>query len=77
MLHSESLAIHTGSEGRVWTTQARKGSRLEGKMCNLCRVLETVISTVLTVMSSLGSSFDYSTLDTIMMFNGDDYNYGS
>jgi hypothetical protein len=31
-----------------------------GKVCNLCRVLETSISVVLTVMSSLGSSFDES-----------------
>jgi hypothetical protein len=29
-----------------------------GKVCNLCRGLETGISVVLTVMSSLGSSFD-------------------
>jgi hypothetical protein len=29
-----------------------------GKVCNLCRVLETGISARLTVMSSLGSSFD-------------------
>jgi hypothetical protein len=29
-------------------------SRLVGKVCNLCRVLETNISAVLTVMSSLG-----------------------
>jgi hypothetical protein len=28
-------------------------------MCNLCKVLETGISAVLAVMSSLGSSFDY------------------
>jgi hypothetical protein len=33
-------------------------SWLVGKVCNLCRVLETVISVVLTVMSGLGSSFD-------------------
>jgi hypothetical protein len=29
-----------------------------GKVCNLCRVLETGISVVLTVMSSLGILFD-------------------
>jgi hypothetical protein len=29
-----------------------------GKVCNLCRGLETGISAVLMVMSSLGSSFD-------------------
>jgi hypothetical protein len=32
--------------------------RLMGKVCNLCRVLETGISVVLTVMSSLGILFD-------------------
>jgi hypothetical protein len=29
-----------------------------GKVCNLCRVLETGISVVLAVMSSLGILFD-------------------
>jgi hypothetical protein len=29
-----------------------------GKVCNLCRVLETGISVVLTVKSSLGILFD-------------------
>jgi hypothetical protein len=29
-----------------------------GKVCNLCRVLETSISAVLAVMSSLGILFD-------------------
>jgi hypothetical protein len=29
-----------------------------GKVCNLCRLLETGISAVLTVMSSLGILFD-------------------
>jgi hypothetical protein len=57
-LHSESLAIHLGSEDRVYTTKARKGSRLVGKVCNLCRGLETGISVVLMVMSSLTSSFN-------------------
>jgi hypothetical protein len=52
------MAFHLGSEDWVYITQARKGSRLVGKVCNLCRVLETGISVVLTVMSSLGSSFD-------------------
>jgi hypothetical protein len=36
----------------------KKGLRLVGKLCNLCRVLETGITTMLTFMSSLGSSFD-------------------
>jgi hypothetical protein len=33
-------------------------SRLVGKVCNLYRVLETGISVVLAVMSSLGILFD-------------------
>jgi hypothetical protein len=33
-------------------------SRLVGKVCDLCRVLETGISVVLTVMSGLGILFD-------------------
>jgi hypothetical protein len=33
-------------------------SRLVGKVCNLYRVLETSISVVLTVKSSLGILFD-------------------
>jgi hypothetical protein len=33
-------------------------SRLVGKVCNLCRVLETGISVVLMVKSSLGILFD-------------------
>jgi hypothetical protein len=33
-------------------------SRLVGKVCNLCRVLETGISAVLKVKSSLGILFD-------------------
>ena len=55
---SVSLAIHL-SEDRVCTTQAGKGSRLMGKVCDLCRVLETSISAELTVKSSLGILFDY------------------
>jgi hypothetical protein len=35
-----------------------KESRLVGKVCNLCRVLETGISAELTVKSSLGILFD-------------------
>jgi hypothetical protein len=37
----------------------QKESWLVGKVCDLCRVLETDISAVLAVMSSLESSFDY------------------
>jgi hypothetical protein len=33
-------------------------SRLVGKVCDLCGVLETDISAVLAVMSSLGILFD-------------------
>jgi hypothetical protein len=36
----------------------QKGSRLVGKVYNLCRVLETGISAELTVKSSLGILFD-------------------
>jgi hypothetical protein len=45
-----------------------------GKVCNLCRVLETRISVVLTVKSSLGSSLIRRTLDTFMMMVNDDIN---
>jgi hypothetical protein len=58
-LRSVFLAIHLGSEDRVYTTQAVKGSRLVGKVYNLCRVLKTGISAELTVKSSLGILFDY------------------
>jgi hypothetical protein len=33
-------------------------SRLVGKVCNLCRVLETGISAELTIKSGLGILFD-------------------
>jgi hypothetical protein len=33
-------------------------SQLVGKVCDLCRVLDTGISAVLTVMSGLGILFD-------------------
>jgi hypothetical protein len=38
-----------------------------GKVCDHCRGLETGISFVLTVMSSLGSSFIRVILDTLMV----------
>jgi hypothetical protein len=57
-LRSVSLSYHLGSEDRVCTTQAGKGSRLVGKVCNLCRVLETGISVEVTVKSGLGILFD-------------------
>jgi hypothetical protein len=38
-------------------------SRLVGKVCNLCRVLENGILVVLTVMSSLGILFDEKYFD--------------
>jgi hypothetical protein len=50
-------------------------SRLMGKVCNLCRVLETGISAVLMVMSSLGILLIRRTLVTFMMMtSNDDYN---
>ena len=48
----------TPNTPRVCTTQVGKGSRLVGKVYNLCRVLETGISAKLTVKSSLGILFD-------------------
>jgi hypothetical protein len=57
-LCSVFLAIHLGSEDRVCTTQAGKGSRLVGKVYNLCRVLKTGISVELSVKSSLRILFD-------------------
>jgi hypothetical protein len=48
-----------------------------GKVCNLCTMLETGISVVLTVKSSLGILFDYNNSGYfMMMITGDDYNYG-
>jgi hypothetical protein len=41
-----------------------------GKVCNICRVLETGISGELTVKSSLGILFDYF----MMMVNNVGYN---
>jgi hypothetical protein len=38
--------------------RAKRESRLMGKVCDLCRGLETDISAVLTVMSGLGILFD-------------------
>jgi hypothetical protein len=38
--------------------RAERESRLVGKVCNLCRVLEIGISVVLKVKSSLGILFD-------------------
>jgi hypothetical protein len=37
---------------------AERESRLVGKVCNLCRLLETGISAVLTVKSDIGILFD-------------------
>jgi hypothetical protein len=49
-------------------------SRLVGKVCDLCRVLETCILAVLTVMSTLGSSSIRRILVTfMMMISNDDY----
>jgi hypothetical protein len=58
--------------------QAERESRLVGKVCNLCRVLETGISVVLAIMNNIGSSFDLSYSYTFtMMLNDDDYLYGN
>jgi hypothetical protein len=38
--------------------ELERESRLVGKVCNLCKGLETDILVVLMVMSSLESSFD-------------------
>jgi hypothetical protein len=47
-----------------------------GKVCNLYRVLETGISAVLTVKSSLEILLIRRTLDTFMiMVNDDKYNF--
>jgi hypothetical protein len=39
-------------------TLGKSESRLVGKVCDLCRVLETGISVMLMVKSSLGILFD-------------------
>jgi hypothetical protein len=41
-----------------WLFPGRMGITVVGKVCDLCRVLETDISVVLTVKSSLGILFD-------------------
>jgi hypothetical protein len=47
-----------------------------GKVCNLCRVLETGISAKLTLRAALGSSLIRRTLVTFMMMvNNDGYNF--
>jgi hypothetical protein len=47
-----------------------------GKVCNLCRVLETSISGELMVKAALGSSLIRKTLVTFMMMvNNDGYNF--
>jgi hypothetical protein len=57
--------------------RAERESRLVGKVCNLYRVLETSISTVLTVKSSLGILFDYNNSGYFMMMVTDnEYNRG-
>jgi hypothetical protein len=43
----------------IGSFRAEWESRLVGKVCDLCRVLETGISAVLTVKSGLGILFDY------------------
>ena len=41
-----------------WLFLGRMGVTAVGKVCDLCRVLETDISVVLMVMSGLGILFD-------------------
>jgi hypothetical protein len=41
------------------TDSRQKGSQLMGKVCDLCRGLETNISVMLVVKSSLDISFDW------------------
>jgi hypothetical protein len=66
------LAIHLGSEDRVCTTQAGKGSRLVGKVYNLCRVLKLVYQPSSLLRAALGSSLIRRTLDTfVLMINYD------
>jgi hypothetical protein len=45
---------------KIGSAQPRleRESRLVGKVCNLCRLLETGISAMLTVKSNLGILFD-------------------
>jgi hypothetical protein len=43
---------------RISSPQAKRESRLVGKVCDLYRGLENDISAVLTVMSGLGILFD-------------------
>jgi hypothetical protein len=57
---------------RVCTTQAGKGSRLVGKVYNLCRVLKTGISASSRLRAALGSSLIRRTLDTIMLMINND-----
>jgi hypothetical protein len=60
----------------IGSFRAEWESRLVGKVCDLCRVLETDISVVLTVMSGLGILFDWKNFgyfyndDVIMMISG-------
>jgi hypothetical protein len=53
-----SIAAHLGSEQESCKPGLERESRLVGKVCDLCRGIETDISVVLMVMSGLGSSFD-------------------
>ena len=61
--------------------RAKWESRLMGKVCDLCRGLETDISALLTVMSGLGILFDQRYLIRDGWFIGSDkddgYDYGN
>ena len=57
--------------------QTERESRLVGKVCDLCRVLETGISVVLMVRSSLRILFDQNNFGYFMMMvTVDDNNSG-
>jgi hypothetical protein len=59
----------------IISPRAERESRLVGKVCDLCKGLETDISAVLTVMSGLGSSLIRDTDG--LRYNDFIYGFGS
>jgi hypothetical protein len=57
------IVAHLGSEQGSCKPGLDRESWLVGKVCDLCRGIETDISVVLTIMSGLGSSFDFRYYD--------------
>jgi hypothetical protein len=55
--------MHLGSEDRVLQTEARKGSRLVGKVCNLYRGMKLIYRSCLWLRAALGSSLIRDTDD--------------